>query len=167
VAASEALSVPAESTAAAVDPEAALEASAVPKSSAAPQFRTQLVPIAQLVAIVLGVFAIIWNQQQSIDSLRTELGAEILRVESELRAEILRLETGLRAEISRVESGLRAEILRLETGLRAEISGVESGLGAEIGGLRADVAENGQRLARIEGFLGIGAPDADATARPG
>ncbi|MDE0656466.1 MAG: hypothetical protein OXH58_07810, partial [Acidimicrobiaceae bacterium] len=71
MAASEALSVRAEGIATAADPEAAREAATVPKSSAAPQFRTQVVPIAQLVAIVLGVFAIIWNQQQSIDSLRT------------------------------------------------------------------------------------------------
>ena len=123
MAASETLNVPAEGTATAADQAAALEAAAVPKSSAAPQLRAQLVPIAQLVAIVLGVFAIIWNQQQSIDSLRTEL--------------------------------------------RAEIAGVESGLRAEIAALRADVAENGQRLARIEGFLGIGTPDARTTTTPG
>ena len=149
MAASEALSVPAEGIATAADPEAAREAATVPKSSAAPQFRTQVVPIAQLVAIVLGVFAIIWNQQQSINSLRTELSAEISSVESELRAEIVGLRTELRAEIRRVETELRAE------------------LSTEIGGLRAEVAENGQRLARIEGFLGIGTPDADATASPG
>ena len=106
MAASEALSVPAESTAAAVDPEAALEASAMPKSSAAPQFRTQLVPIAQLVAIVLGVFAIIWNQQQSIDSLRTELRAEILRLETEMRKEISELRAEMRTEIGE----LRADV---------------------------------------------------------
>ena len=76
----------------------------------------QLIPIAQLVAVVLGVLAIIWNQQQTTDSLRNEL----------------------RAEINQVETALRAEI----------------------GGLRAGVSENGQRLARIEGFLGIGTTDA-------
>jgi len=106
VAASEALSVPAESTAAAADPEAALEAATVPGASAAPQFRTQLVPIAQLVAIVLGVFAIIWNQQQSIDSLRTELRAEILRLETEMRAEISELRAEMRTEIGE----LRADV---------------------------------------------------------
>ena len=36
-----------------------------------------------------------------------------------------------------------------------------------IGKLGAEVAANGQRLARIEGFLGIGMPEADApTQRP-
>ena len=65
----------------------------------------QLIPIAQLLAIILGVLGIIWHQQQTTDRLRSEL--------------------------------------------RAEIAGV-----------RAEVSENGQRLARIEGFLGIGIPDA-------
>ena len=71
----------------------------------------QLIPVAQLLAVVLGVLAIIWNQQQTTDSLRSEL--------------------------------------------RSEINGVRT----ELGELRAEVAENGQRLARIEGFLGIGIPD--------
>ena len=93
-------------------PEAALTADA---GTVVPRW-PQIIPIAQLVAIVLGVLAIIWHQQQTTDSLRTELSAEINHV---------------------------------ETGLRAEI-----------GELRAEVAENGQRLARIEGFLGIGVPDA-------
>lgn len=82
-------------------PEAA---AAVDREAATPRW-PQLIPIALLVAVVLGVFAIIWNQQQTTGDLRAELRAEI----SELRAE---------------------------------------------------VSENGQRLARIEGFLGIGIPDA-------
>jgi len=84
--------------------------------------RPQLIPIAQLVAVVLGVLAIIWNQQQTTDSLRTELTADINRVE-----------TGLTADINRVETGLDE--------------------------LRTEVADIGQRLARIEGFLGTDIPD--------
>ena len=129
----EALSVQGESPATAAEPTAA-----VAVSSAASQRWPQLMPIAQLLAVVLGVFAIIWNQQQSIDNLRDEL-----------RAEIIRVETGLRAEFSNEIGGLRAEINQEIGGLRAEIAA-----------LRAEVAENGQRLARIEGFLGIGTPDA-------
>ena len=111
MAASEALNLQGESLPITADP------TAVPVA-AAPRW-PQLIPIAQLVAVVLGVFAIIWNQQQTTDNLRKEL---------------------------------RAEIIRVEAGLRAEFSN-------EIGGLRAEVAKNGQRLARIEGFLGIGIPD--------
>lgn len=126
MAASAALNVPGEGSATTADP------TAVPQAAAAPRW-PQLIPIAQLLAVVLGVFAIIWNQQQTTDNLRAEL----------------------RAEISDVETGLKAEISQL----RLEINGVETRLGAEISELRAEVAENGQRLARIEGFLGIGVPE--------
>ena len=91
------------------DPPTTADPTAVPVVTA-PRW-PQLIPIAQLLAVVLGVLAIIWNQQQTTDNLRTE------------------------------------------------ISSVESGLRAEISELRAEVSENGQRLARIEGFLGIGIPD--------
>ena len=119
MAASEALNVRGEGSATTADP------AAVPEAAAAPRW-PQLIPIAQLLAVILGVMAIIWNQQQTTDNLRTEL---------------------------------RAEISGVETGLKAQISGVRTELGAEIGGLRVEVSENGQRLARIEGFLGIGVPD--------
>ncbi len=138
MAAPEALSVPSEGTATTADPMAMPEATVVPRPDAASQRLPQLIPIAQLVAVVLGVLAIIWNQQQTTDSLRNEL-----------RNEISQLETGLRNEISQLETGLRNEISQLETGLRNEISE-----------LRIEVFENGQRLARIEGLLEIGAPDA-------
>ena len=97
------------------DPEADLR-SEVPLSRAAAPHASRLIPVAQLLAVVLGVLAIIWNQQQGIDSLRSEFS----QAHSELRA-----------EFSQAHSELRAE-----------------------------VTANGQRLARIEGHLGIGIPDA-------
>ena len=114
MAASEALSVQGEASSTAAD-----------QAAASPRW-PQLIPVAQLVAVVLGVFAIIWNQQQTTDSVRTEL---------------------------------RAEINRVETALRAELSDEISGVLTELGELRTEVSENGQRLARIEGHLGIGIPD--------
>jgi uncharacterized protein HemX len=113
MAAPEALSIPGDSTAS--------EAAVVPEAGVASR-RPQLIPIAQLIAVVLGVAGIIWHQQQTTDNLRTEL--------------------------------------------RTEIAGVETRLGAEITSLRAEVAENGQRLARIEGFLGIGVPDVSLPSSP-
>ena len=62
VAASEALGVQGESPA---------TATAAPASSATSPRWPQLIPVAHLVAIVLGVFAIIWNQQQTTDNLRS------------------------------------------------------------------------------------------------
>ena len=100
---------------AAADPIAVPETTTVTDTDAATPRWPQLIPVVQLLAVVLGVLAIIWNQQQTTDNLRTEL------------------------------SGV--------------ISSVEAGLRAEISELRAAVSENGERLARIEGFLGIGMPD--------
>ena len=68
--------------------------------AAAPRW-PQLIPIAQLLAVVLGVLALIWNQQQTTDNLRTELSGEINRVEARLSDEI----NELRAEVS--ENGRR------------------------------------------------------------
>ena len=75
------------------DPTAAPEVAAGPGPGpgvASVRF-PQLIPIAQLIAVILGVLAIIWNQQQSISSLRIELTADINRVEDgldELRVEV-------------------------------------------------------------------------------
>ena len=104
MAASEALHMQGELPPTAAPPPA-IETAAVTDTvaAAAPRW-PHLTPIAQLIAVVLAVFAIIWNQQQTTDTLRTELKADISEV-------------------------------------------------------RAQVSENGQRLARIEGFLGIGMPD--------
>ena len=77
----------------------------------------------QVVTVALGVFAIIWHQQRTIDKLRDST--------------------------SRAMGDLRNDTSRA------------------IGKLGAEVAANGQRLARIEGFLGIGMPEPDApTQRP-
>ena len=77
----------------------------------------------QVLTVALGVFAIIWHQQRTIDKLRDST--------------------------SRAMGDLRNDTSQA------------------IGKLGAEVAANGQRLARIEGFLGIGMPEADApTQRP-
>ena len=107
-------------------PEADVRSEA-PLSRAAAPHAPRLVPVAQLLAVVLGVLAIIWNQQQGIDSLR----AEFSQAHSEMRAEFSQAHSEMRAEFSQAHSELRAE-----------------------------VTANGQRLARIEGHLGIGLPDA-------
>ena len=77
----------------------------------------------QVVTVALGVFAIIWHQQRTIDKLRGDTNQAFDK---------------LRDDTSQA-----------------------------IGKLGTEVAANGQRLARIEGFLGIGIPEADApTQRP-
>lgn len=128
MAAAEALIVQGEDSLAADGPAAVTSGRVV-----ASQRWPHLIPVAQLLAVILGVLAIIWNQQQTTDSLRSELTDDINRVETTLTAKIDRVETTLTADINRVETGLDE--------------------------LRVEVANIGQRLARIEGFLGTDIPD--------
>ena len=104
MASSDVFSVQGESASSGTEPLSRPEAAAAPAAGTGGLRWPQLIPIAQLIAVILAVFAIIWNQQQTTDSIRAEMRAEI-------------------------------------------------------GELRAEVSENGQRLARIEGFLRIGVPD--------
>ncbi len=121
---------------------------AAPPAAATARHWPQLIPVAQLLAVVLGVMAIIWNQQQTTDNLRTELRTEISALENSLRADMAELRAELRADMAALENSLRADMAALEASLRAEI--------AE---LRVEVRSNGERLARIEGFLEIGIPE--------
>ena len=86
----------------------------------------------QIVTLALAVLAIIWHQQRTTEKLRDDFN----RAHKELRDEF---------------NGAHKE-------LRDEFNGAHKVLRDEFGGLGRDVAENGKKLARIEGFLGIGIP---------
>ncbi len=86
--------------------------------------------IAQIVTVAVAVLAIVWNQQRTVAALRSEMRTEIATLRTEMREEI---------------GALRGE-MREEIGVLRE----------EIGALRTEVAANGERLSRIEGYLGIG-----------
>ena len=62
---------------------------------------------------------------------------------------------------------LRDDFNRSIDKLRDEFGRSIDKLRDEFNGLRGEVAENGRRLARIEGFLGIGVPTAAANDAPG
>ncbi|WP_420623724.1 hypothetical protein [Candidatus Poriferisodalis sp.] len=97
----------------------------------------ELSALAQVGTMVLAALAIVWHQQRSSDKLRDDMSAQITGIRDELRGEL--------------------------GGVRGEISGVRG----ELGTVRSIVVENGQRLARIEGYLGIGMPSEAATAAAG
>ena len=126
------------------EPATSLEAAATAEPRVGLQRWPQLIPLAQLFAVVLGVFAIIWNQQQTTNDLRSELRGDIRHVETTLRGEMEALRVELRGEMEALEIELRGEIDELR---------------AEIDELRDEVVAIGQRLARIEGHLGIDVPD--------
>jgi len=101
----------------------------------------------QLVALAVGILTLIWHQQRSIAALRAEFKADMAALRAEFKADIAELRAELKADI-------------------AELKG-------DIAELRLVVIGNGERLARIEGYLGIGMPEeaaataAGAGVRPG
>ncbi len=90
--------------------------------------------IVQLVTLVAGILGIVWYLQRSISGLRVEIKQDIAALRAELKAEI------------------------------AAVSDRIDGTNDRIDRLQSAVSDNGQRLARIEGYLGIGMP-AEAAAR--
>ncbi len=92
--------------------------------------------IAQILTVLVAVLGIIWHQQRSIEKLRDDFTKAI---------------DGVRDDFNRAVDGLRED---------------HNGLRQDFNRLREEVVNNGQRLARIEGFLGIGMPaasDADSS----
>ncbi len=108
--------------------------------------------IVQLVTLAVGILGLVWYQQRSIASLRAELKQEF----AELRTKQENDTQSLRAKQENDIQSLRAELKQEFAELRAEIAA-----------LRAVVADNSQRLSRIEGFLGIGMPPEAAANAPG
>ncbi len=141
--------------------------------------------ITQLATLLVSVLAIIWHQQRSIDKLRRatrEDNRELRRefrednreLRRELRREFRRESRKLRADLDKDNKQLRADLDKDNKQLRADLDKDNKHLRADHGELRrafqrlADsVADNGRKLARIEGFLGIGMPAAAAAGAPG
>ena len=97
-----------------------------------------------IVAVALGVLTIVWNQQRSVGNLRQEFQ----EANKELRREFQEANAQLRQEFQEAHAQLRQEFHEAHTQLRGA------------------VARNGERLARIEGHLGIGV-DAPRAPRTG
>lgn len=93
--------------------------------------------LTQVISMAVAVLAIVWHQQRSTERLRAEMQSEI---------------GALRGEI-----GL----------LRAETQSEIGTLRGEIAGLRGEVADVRERLARIEGYFGIGFAAETAAAAAG
>ncbi|MCY3851750.1 MAG: hypothetical protein OXF75_13270 [Acidimicrobiaceae bacterium] len=92
--------------------------------------------IVQLVTVVVAAMGIVWHQQRGITQLRAEFREDNRQ---------------LREDFNTANRELREEFKSLREDHNA---------------LRDAVAQNGQRLARIEGHLGIGFPPADDPSDP-
>lgn len=104
--------------------------------------------VVQLVTLVAGILGIVWYLQRSIGSLRIEIKQDIAALRTELKAEI----ASVNERIDRTNDRIDGSNDRID------------GTNDRIDRLHSAVSENGQRLARIEGYLGIGMP-AEAAAR--
>ncbi|MDE0267637.1 MAG: hypothetical protein OXI96_01170 [Acidimicrobiaceae bacterium] len=103
--------------------------------------------VAEVVTLAMAMLAIIWNQQRTTNGLRGELRGEM----NDLRGEMNEANRELRGEMN----GLRGEVRQEIIGLRGEMNEANRELRGSIKKLGDGLAENGQRLARIEGHLGI------------
>ena len=126
--------------------------------------------IVQLVALAVGILTLIWHQQRSIAALRAEFKADIAALRTELKADIAELKgdiAALRAELKGDIAESRAEAKGDFAESRAEAKGDFAELKGDIAELRLVVIGNGERLARIEGYLGIGMPEEAAATAAG
>ncbi|MCQ3807279.1 MAG: hypothetical protein OXB92_08625 [Acidimicrobiaceae bacterium] len=125
--------------------------------------------ILQLVTVVVAAMAIVWHQQRGNDALRGELNTS----NQQLREELNTSNQQLRSEFNTSNQQLREELNTSNQQLREELNTSNQQLRSEfntsLSRLNEAVAENGQRLARIEGCLGIGmqtVSDASVEAGP-
>jgi len=105
------------------------------------------------VPLAVSVLAIIWNQQRTTDNLRREfteanqnLRTEFTQANTLLRHEFTEANQSLRAEFTEANHRMRAEFTEANRLLRKELTESVTELGIE-------VRRNGQRIARVEGFL--------------
>ena len=119
--------------------------------------------ITQLATLLVSVLAIIWHQQRSIDKLRRATREDNRELRREFREDNRELCRELRREFRRESRKLRADLDKDNKHLRAD----HGELRRAFQRLADSVADNGRKLARIEGFLGIGMPAAAAAGAPG
>ena len=101
--------------------------------------------IQMIVAVALGVLTIVWNQQRSVGNLRREFQ----EASRELRQEFQEASRELRQEFQEANKELRRELQEDNAQMRREFQEANEQV-------RGAVVRNGERLARIEGHLGIG-----------
>ncbi len=107
--------------------------------------------IVQLVTVVVAAMGIVWHQQHSTNQLRSEFREDNRQ---------------LREDFNTANRELREDFNTANRELREDFNGEFKSLREDHDKLRDAVAQNGQRLARIEGHLGIGIPPTDDPSGP-
>ena len=99
----------------------------------------ELTAIVQLVTVLAAALAIVWHQQHNTDKLRADFNTANHQ---------------LRGDLNAANHQLRGDLNKL----RDDSNAANHQLRGDLNKLREGINENGQRLARIEGVLGIGIP---------
>ena len=98
-----------------------------------------------------------------IDAKIDDTNARIDDTNASINAKIDDTNASINAKIDDTNASINARI----DDINARIDDTNASINAKIDELGRAIAENGQRLARIEGFLGIGMPDEAARRAPG
>ena len=96
--------------------------------------------------IVFFNLALINHLDTKIDSVRSELKADIADVRTELKADIAGVRTELKADIAGVRTELKADIADVRTELKADFDSLRSDLGDVQKALEADIQRLDDRL---------------------
>ena len=120
--------------------------------------------ILQIVTVLVAALAIVWHQQHNTDKLREDF--DILRGDSNAAHQQHREDFNiLRGDSNAAHHQHRQDLNKLREDSNAahhqhrqDLNKLREDSNAAHHQLREGITENGQRLARIEGFLAIGMP---------
>ena len=101
----------------------------------------ELDAIVQLVTVLAAALAIVWHQQHNTDKLRADFNTANHQ---------------LRGDFNAANHQLRGDLNAANHQLRGDLNKLRDDSNTANHQLREGINENGQRLARIEGVLGIG-----------
>ncbi len=120
--------------------------------------------------MLVAVLTLVWHQTRTVDRLREEARKDhrhLLKLQAKATRQARRDNEKLRAEFTSSHDKLRAEFTSSHDKLRAEFTSSHDKLETSHNKLRNVVIENGRKLDRIEGFLGIGMPEPAAERAAG
>ena len=117
--------------------------------------------ITQIVTLAAAVLGIVWHQQRTTDKLRDDMNkanTELRNDMNTLRDDMNQANTELREDMNTLRNDMNTLREELRTELREEINALRNDMNQGFQAIHIQLTEHGQRLSRIEGFLGIGIP---------
>ena len=117
--------------------------------------------ITQIVTLAAAVLGIVWHQQRTTDKLRDDMNkanTELRNDMNALRDDMNQANTELRNDMNTLRNDMNTLREELRTELREEINALRNDMNQGFQAIHIQLTEHGQRLSRIEGFLGIGIP---------